>query len=65
MSVGNETQYRTNCTLQPGRQYIFQIQSNVSLTEPDEIIYEYSSNEIRIVMSKYFYYQRGQMFIFF
>nr|XP_022300335.1 uncharacterized protein LOC111108627 [Crassostrea virginica] len=49
MSVGNETQYRTNCTLQPGRLYAFQIQPNVSLTEPDEIIYGYSSDGIHIV----------------
>lgn len=53
MSVGNETQYRTNCTLQPGRLYAFQIQPNVSLTEPDEIIYGYSSYERDIVTSKY------------
>lgn len=56
MSVGNETKYSTNCTLQPGRRYWFRILSNVSLTDPDEIVYEYSSS-MHLVMSKYFYYE--------
>ena len=55
-SVGNETKYSTKCTLQPGRRYLLYIQSNISLTDPDEIVYEYSSST-QIVMSKYFYYE--------
>ena len=53
-SVGNETKYSTKCTLQPGRRYLLYIKSNISLTDPDEIVYEYSSST-QIVMSKYFY----------
>ena len=50
-SVGNVTQYSTNC-LQPGQLYYFELNADVSLTDPDEIINVYLSMGL-LTMGKY------------
>lgn len=42
VSLGIETEYTTSCSLHPGRLYAFNINQNVSLTDPDETIAVYS-----------------------
>lgn len=52
-SVGNTTQYRTNCVLQPGRLYSFEVGSNLSLSNLDvQILSEHSYSHL-IIMGMY------------
>lgn len=54
VSVGIDTQYTTKCTLQPGRLYDFYIYQNVSLTDPDETIFLYSTGRSIIIGMGFF-----------
>lgn len=55
-SVGNTTQYKTNCVLQPGQLYYFEVVSNVSLTNPDEIMEVTSQRSGWLIMGMYLKY---------
>lgn len=52
VSVGVVTQYSTNCTLQPGRLYMFSISPIASLTDPDET-FEVFSTSVAMIMGRY------------
>lgn len=54
VSVGIITQYNTSCTLQSGRLYYFDIRQNVSLTDPDETIFLYSTGRSIIIGMGFF-----------
>ena len=51
-SVGNTTQYRTNCVLQPGRLYSFEVGSNLSLSNLDVQIMNVYNRQL-IIMGMY------------
>lgn len=49
VSVGVVTQYRTKCTLQPGRLYIFCVVTIASLTDPVDTFEVYSTSQTIIM----------------